>query len=126
MLFFLQAAMMFALVFMGLATTVTGLMVAAAWIGLMFGGNFALFPAATRDFFGIKNYGANYAMVFLGYGVAGIIGPILAGQMKDLLGDYRWAFIVCGILSVIAAGSALVIKAPHQSRMKTIAKKKLI
>ena len=112
-MFFLQAGMMFALIFMGLGSTMEGLTVAAAWIGLMFGGNFALFPAATREFFGIKNYGGNYAMVFLGYGVAGILGPIVAGQAKDILGSYDVAFILCGILCIIAAVLAFITRAPH-------------
>ncbi len=112
-MFFLQACMMFALVFMNLGASVNGLILAAAWIGFMFGGNFALFPTATRDFFGIKNYGANYAMVFLGYGVAGIIGPILAGQVKDIVGNYEMAFIICGVMCVIAAVLAFITKAPH-------------
>ncbi len=112
-MFFLQAAMMFAIVFIGLGVSAKGLMFAAAWVGLMFGGNFALLPAATRDFFGIKNYGGNYAMVFLGYGVAGIVGPILAGRIKDIIGNYELAFIVCGVLCVIAALLALITRAPH-------------
>ncbi|OYT27781.1 MAG: MFS transporter [Candidatus Altiarchaeales archaeon ex4484_96] len=115
LMFFLQALMMFALIFLGLGSNTTGLAVAAAWIGFMFGGNFALFPAATRDFFGIKNYGGNYAMVFLGYGVAGIIGPILAGQAKDILGSYDMAFIISGVMCVIAAVLAFLTKAPHHN-----------
>jgi OFA family oxalate/formate antiporter-like MFS transporter len=114
-MFFLQAGMMFALIALGLGSTETGLTLAAAWIGLMFGGNFALFPAATREFFGIQNYGGNYALVFLGYGVAGIIGPIVAGQAKDILGSYDVAFIVCGVLCVMAAVLAFITRAPHHS-----------
>jgi OFA family oxalate/formate antiporter-like MFS transporter len=114
-MFFLQAGMMFTLVFMGLGSTVEGLTIAAAWIGLMFGGNFALFPAATREFFGLKNYGGNYAMVFLGYGVSGIFGPIVAGQAKDILGSYDVAFIICGILCILAAVLAFITRAPHHS-----------
>jgi OFA family oxalate/formate antiporter-like MFS transporter len=114
-MFFLQAGMMFALIVMGLGSTEVGLTLAAAWIGLMFGGNFALFPAATREFFGIQNYGGNYALVFLGYGVAGIIGPIVAGQAKDILGSYDVAFIVCGVLCVMAAALAFITRAPHHS-----------
>jgi OFA family oxalate/formate antiporter-like MFS transporter len=114
-MFFLQAGMMFALIVMGLGSTEVGLTLAAAWIGLMFGGNFALFPAATREFFGIQNYGGNYALVFLGYGVAGIIGPIVAGQAKDILGSYDVAFIVCGVLCVMAAVLAFITRAPHHS-----------
>ena len=115
-MFFLQAGIMFALIFMGLGSSVMGLTIAAAGIGLMFGGNFALFPTATRDFFGIKNYGANYAMVFLGYGIAGIIGPIIAGQAKDVLGSYDLAFIICGVLCVTAAVLAFITKAPHHAK----------
>jgi OFA family oxalate/formate antiporter-like MFS transporter len=114
-MFVLQAGMMFTLVFLGLGSTMEGLTIAAAWIGLMFGGNFALFPAATREFFGIKNYGGNYAMVFLGYGVAGIFGPIVAGQAKDILGSYDVAFIICGVLCIVAAALAFITRAPHRS-----------
>ncbi len=114
-MFFLQACMMFALIFMNLGASTTGLTVAAAWVGFMFGGNFALFPTATREFFGIKNYGANYAMVFLGYGVAGILGPIMAGQAKDLLKSYDMAFIICGALCLVAAVLAFITKAPHHT-----------
>lgn len=114
-MFFLQAWMMFMLILVGFGSTVEGLTIAAAWIGLMFGGNFALFPAATREFFGLKNYGGNYAMVFLGYGVAGILGPIVAGQAKDVLGSYNVAFILCGVLCVLAAALAFITKAPRRS-----------
>lgn len=114
-MFFLQACMMFMLILVGFGSTVEGLTIAAAWIGLMFGGNFSLFPAATREFFGMKNYGGNYAMVFLGYGVAGILGPIVAGQAKDVLGSYNVAFILCGVLCILAAALAFITKAPRRS-----------
>ncbi|HDS44573.1 MAG TPA: MFS transporter [Methanomicrobia archaeon] len=114
-MFFLQASMMFALIVLRLGSTEAGLTLAAAWIGLMFGGNFALFPAATREFFGIRNYGGNYAMVFLGYGLAGILGPIVAGQAKDVLGSFDIAFIVCGVLCILAAGLAFITKPPQYS-----------
>jgi len=62
---------------------VAGFIVAACLIGFNFGGNFALFPAATADFFGNKNVGSNYGWLFTAYGVAGIAGPPLAGYFKD-------------------------------------------
>jgi MFS family permease len=61
----------------------TGFIIAAALIGFNFGGNFALFPAATADYFGNRNVGSNYGWVFTAYGVAGIAGPLLAGYFKD-------------------------------------------
>ena len=62
---------------------VPGFILAACLIGFNFGGNFALFPAATADFFGNKKVGGNYGWVFTAYGVAGIAGPLLAGYFKD-------------------------------------------
>jgi MFS family permease len=60
-----------------------GLIVGASIIGFNFGGNFALFPAVTADFFGNKKVGLNYGWVFLAYGIAGVAGPQIAGYFKD-------------------------------------------
>lgn len=73
-----------------------GLYIGAAIIGFNFGGNFALFPAATADFFGNRNVGLNYPYVFLAYGAGGILGPILGGFMGDHQA-WIWAFIPAGV-----------------------------
>ena len=61
-----------------------GLIIASSIIGFNFGGNFALFPAVTADFFGNKNVGSNYGWMFTAYGIAGILGPQIAGYYKEL------------------------------------------
>jgi OFA family oxalate/formate antiporter-like MFS transporter len=109
-MFLLQGAMMLALIRMG--STELLLAVAVAWVGFNFGGNFALFPSATADYFGTKNLGANYGMVFTSYGVAGIVGPILGGMVFDATGSYLWAFIPSGILCIVAAVIAVLIRPP--------------
>src|SRR4030042_4209949 len=86
-----------------------GLYIGAAIIGFNFGGNFALFPAATADLFGNKNVGINYPWVFMAYGVGGLIGPILGG----IMGDHQiWigAFIPAGIACIIAGLLATRLK----------------
>ncbi len=85
----------------------------AAVIGFNFGGNFALFPAATADFFGNKTVGQNYGWVFFAYGIGGIVGPILGGLMGDLE-LWLWAFVPAGIALLIAAGIALALKPPKK------------
>jgi OFA family oxalate/formate antiporter-like MFS transporter len=82
---------------------------ASAWVGLNFGGNFALFPAATADYFGTKNLGMNYGWVFTAYGVAGIIGPVVGGVLFDVTEQYVLAFVFSGILCFIAAGASVVV-----------------
>ncbi|HQH26174.1 MAG TPA: OFA family MFS transporter, partial [Oligoflexia bacterium] len=58
---FAQSAILFA--FFNLGGSPLGLIAGACLIGFNFGGNFALFPAATADFFGNKNLGPNYGWV---------------------------------------------------------------
>jgi len=106
--------------FFKMGATSMGLIVGACLIGFNFGGNFALFPAATADFFGNKNVGTNYGWVFLAYGVAGIAGPQVAGYFKDAAkgGDVSaWStpFVIAGVACLIAAGITLALKAPKRS-----------
>ena len=105
----LQGVMMIVLYYIG--GTEGGLYLSAAIIGFNVGGNFALFPAATADFFGNKNVGTNYPWVFLAYGVGGIIGPILGGVMGDSKA-WMWAFIPAGIACLLAGFLAMGLKAP--------------
>ena len=105
------------LLFYKMGATKIGLIVGACIIGFNFGGNFALFPVATADFFGNKNVGTNYGWVFLAYGVAGIAGPQVAGFFKDAAkgGDVTaWTtpFIIAGVACLISAVISLLLKAP--------------
>ncbi|MGQ9610892.1 MAG: L-lactate MFS transporter [bacterium] len=85
----------------------------ATIIGFNFGGNFALFPTATADFFGTKNVGRNYGWVFSAYGIGGIIGPIMAGSIRDILGGWMPAFIISGIACLVAAIIGFTLKQPR-------------
>ena len=82
----------------------------ASLIGFCFGGNFALFPSATADFFGSKNVGKNYGVMFTAYGIAGITGAFVAGPIVDATGSYFMAFVVTGVLAIIAILFTLVLK----------------
>ena len=104
---FLQGIIMIAFYFIG--GNEWGLYIGAAIIGFNFGGNFALFPAATADIFGNKNVGVNYPFVFLAYGIGGVVGPVLGGIMGDNQA-WIWAFIPAGIACIIASGLATRLK----------------
>jgi MFS family permease len=100
----------------------TGLIISASIIGFNFGGNFALIPAATADYFGNKNVGANYGYVFTAYGIAGILGPQLAGYFKDSaasgvegwMSPSHWMapFVIAGLSCFIAFAIIAFTKAP--------------
>ncbi len=98
----IQGVVMLLFYFMG--GTPALLYLAALLIGFNFGGNFALFPLATSDMFGAKNLGRNYGWVFTAYGVGGIVGPIMAGALRDAslksgsgLGGWLVVFVICGV-----------------------------
>ncbi len=98
----------------------TGLIVASAIIGFNFGGNFALFPAVTADFFGNKIVGKNYGLVFFAYGIAGILGPQIAGYFKDVAkgetDPTAWLtpFIIAGIACILGSIIILFTKTPKK------------
>jgi MFS transporter, OFA family, oxalate/formate antiporter len=62
-----------------------------------YGGGLSLMPAITADFFGSKNLGFNYGLVFLGWGIAFFV-PQFAGYIKDLTGSLDYAFYFSGCL----------------------------
>ncbi|HEV3117329.1 MAG TPA: MFS transporter [Gemmataceae bacterium] len=66
-----------------------------------YGGGLALLPAFTADYFGSKNLGFNYGLVFIGWGAAFFV-PQLAGYIKDVTGSLDLAFYISGAL--LAAG----------------------
>jgi OFA family oxalate/formate antiporter-like MFS transporter len=101
------------LLFFYMGSTVALLWIGAAIIGFNFGGNFALFPTATADFFGSKSVGTNYGWMFTAYGVGGIVGPIMAGYIKDVWQNFFAAFIIAGVACLIATGIGFVLKAPR-------------
>ena len=76
-----------------------------------YGGGLALLPALTADYFGSKNLGLNYGLVFIGWGAAFFI-PQLAGYIKDLTGSLDNAFYLSGGLLVLAVGVSLCLSRP--------------
>jgi OFA family oxalate/formate antiporter-like MFS transporter len=81
---------------------------------LCYGTIFTLFPAATADFYGVTNLGVNYGFVFTAFGFAGVSGPLLAGKMRDALGNYEPSFRISAAMLACGALLALLTKAPQR------------
>jgi OFA family oxalate/formate antiporter-like MFS transporter len=86
-----------------------GLAVFDSWIGFCFGGNFAMFPPLTSEYFGTKFFGFNYGLVFTSYAVGGVVGGLMPGIIK---GGFEWVFILTGVGSLVAFLIALMTKPP--------------
>ena len=97
-LFLVQAANM--LLFRN-AVSVPVMVIAAAIAGLCYGAGFSVFPAAVGDYYGTKYFGFNYGLLFSGWGLGGIIGPMTGAAIYDATGAYGPAFLVSfGLLIV--------------------------
>lgn len=82
------------------------------WMNL--GGWLAIAPTATAKFFGIKNYGRNYGIVYTAYGAGAILGSVLSGLIRDASGSYAAVFFPVMGLAVLGIAVALVgLKAPR-------------
>ena len=76
-----------------------------------YGGGLALMPAFTADFFGPKNLGFNYGLVFIGWGIAFFV-PQVAGYLKDATGSLNAPFYLSGTLLVSAVILSRFLKRP--------------
>lgn len=82
-----------------------------------YGGGLALLPSFTADFFGPKNLGANYGIVFLGWGM-GVFVARLGGWIQDVTGSLNYAFYLSGSLLVLGVILALSVKRPNYAKFK--------
>ena len=57
---------------------------------------------AAADFWGTKNAGFNYGMLFTAWGVAGMIGPRIGGVLYDKYHNYQAAFYAGAALAAVA------------------------
>lgn len=115
--FMVQAVNMFLFTFY---TSVPTLIIGSAVAGLAYGAVFSLFPTTTAEFFGMKNMGVNYGMIFTGWGVAGVIGPILGGMVADKTGSYSNGYIVAGVFLLIATLLVGTLKSPKAKEVEKI------
>lgn len=78
-------------------------------VGFCFGGNFAMFPPITSEYFGTKFFGTNYGIVFTSYAVGGVTGGLMPGFVK---GGFEWVFIATAVGSLVAFAIAWITKPP--------------
>lgn len=88
------------------------LLFGASFTGLCYGTIFTLMPMAVADFYGLKNLGMNYGILFTGFGFAGIVGPIVGGIIRDTSGTYNTSYLISAMLLLVAAALAFVVKPP--------------
>ncbi len=72
-----------------------------------FGGFMAVFPSLTADFYGTRNYGGNYGIVYLAYGFGAPLGGWIGSAFS-----LNVAFNIAAVCALLAFGIMLTTKKP--------------
>lgn len=80
--------------------SVPTLYLATALLGWGYAVTLALFPTLTSHYFGTKNMGTNYGLVFTAFGV-GALTPVLSSLIYDTTQSYVFIFILVGLLTIL-------------------------
>ena len=100
-----QALMMFAAIPIVGSGSATLLVIAATFIGFNYGSNLCLFPSFAKDYWGFKNYGLNYGVLFSAWGVGGFVMGRVSEMLNAQPGGLNKSFILAGTL--LATGTIL-------------------
>jgi MFS family permease len=106
-----------ALGFLGFAFSadLASLYLAAAVFGLSYGGVTALFPAIIGDFYGRTSVGSIAGFIFAVSGSPAAFGPLIAGYLYTVTGQYSAAFLLSAAFNVAALALLCLLKKPDRA-----------
>lgn len=121
LVFFFQA---FCMVIFPELGTISFLVLGSIFVGFNYGALLSLFPSTTGDYFGTKNLGVNYGLIFTAWGFGGVFGPIMAGIINDATGSFQLAFHIAGAFCLLAALLSFITRDPKDIMVETPAEDK--
>lgn len=84
----------------GMAVSIVTFYCGICLIGIIFGSFMGAFPAFTAKQFGAKNNSMNFGIMFIGFAVAGYVGPTIMKSALNSTGSYNMSFILAAILAI--------------------------
>lgn len=104
-----QAVLMFAAIPIVGSGSAALLVLLATFIGFNYGSNLALFPSFSKDYWGIKNYGLNYGILFTAWGVGGFVMGKVSEMINAQPGGQAKSFMLAGILLIVGAAMTIFL-----------------
>ncbi|BDE04859.1 oxalate:formate antiporter [Vulcanimicrobium alpinum] len=92
--------------------TIPLVLISFAIILACYGGGFGTMPSFNADFFGTKYLGQNYGVILTAWGVGGLVGPFIAGSVKDATGSYSGSLIPMAVMLLFAIVLPFITKKP--------------
>lgn len=107
-----QAILMFAAIPLVSGTGSKALLVTllATLIGFNYGSNLSLFPSFAKDFWGAKNYGMNYGILFSSWGIGAFVLVKASAILNAKYGGMESSFMVAGLLLLVGAMMATSLR----------------
>jgi OFA family oxalate/formate antiporter-like MFS transporter len=81
-----------------------------------YGTQLSVNASTTSDFWGTKNAGINYGLLFTAWGVTGYFASKVAGKLFEQYKDYKYAFYTAGALAAVALVFELLARRPTPPR----------
>jgi MFS transporter, OFA family, oxalate/formate antiporter len=81
-----------------------------------YGTQLSVYTALAGDFYGPKYSPANYGILLLAWGTAGIFGPLIGGQVFTATGNYQMAFYLASAASLASLLFLTMAKAPVEEQ----------
>jgi MFS transporter, OFA family, oxalate/formate antiporter len=119
--FLIQAAVMILLSFAlpgGVLATLPVVLLLAALVGANYGANLSLFPSVSKDYYGLKNFGVNYGLLFTAWGFGGFLLAQAASKIKDAHG-FTYNYYGAAALLVLAAAATFLLKPPREKQAES-------
>ncbi len=88
----------------------------AALFGIGFGGFVSSMSPLAAQLFGLRSHGVIFGVATFGATIGGGLGPLMAGAIYDATGSYTVAFVITGLLCLVAFAAVLSVKAPRSLR----------
>ncbi|HEX4723605.1 MAG TPA: OFA family MFS transporter [Pseudonocardiaceae bacterium] len=88
--------------------------VLTALVYLCYGGGFGTMPATAGDFYGLRNAGAVYGLMIVGWSIGGVVGPLLVAALIHGK-SYTLAFTTIGIIAAVALVLPIVTKPRNEA-----------
>jgi OFA family oxalate/formate antiporter-like MFS transporter len=100
----------FGMLNLALTSSVAGFAVSGIVVGAVFGGFMSTMPSIISERYGVKNFGVNYGITFIGFSLAAIFGPMTAATVRQSTGHYEQAFWIALGLNIVGLVFALIFR----------------
>ncbi len=91
-------------------TNEIGLIIGTAVAAVGYGTLLAVFPSITAEYYGLRNYGTNYGVLYTAWGIGGAIGAAVVGVSIAQGDSYTLAYTISAAMMAVCVALTFVTK----------------